>query len=804
MRNKTLFPLTSRKTPAVPKDTDWREYKGPVNSQLYGIAIPEGFIIFDLDTYKGVTTSQVDELFGCELPWDVALAQGTLNGGEHYGFEVPEGISLTNGANVLGLKGFDTRSAGKGYIATGTGYTDATWMGLVDAIHSGDYFPKLPEKALQKLKTGESTPVIIEGELVDDFDFSLDKALSEQPLEGISLEKAKLYVGKLPTGDLEDHDHWLKPGFALHHQFDGSDEALNVWIDWSRASSSFDEGECRDRWPTFAKRDGINKPTRFDYIIFRAGGKDSIANALFEQLTDEAKHISELKDYQNFKDKVSSYDKGTLGNDLRTMIAHELHTAYGAKNGLTKTDLRKELVFKPSREIVKTKEQPSWMKGWCYVEKTCEFSNHILGYHIKREAFNAKYDREFECMGNPQNESPMQASALSLITYNIRTVVDTMYWPSADKFFTYDGMDMLNTYQHSGVKPWDELGDEGQEIVDRFLKHIDISIECREERTILLDFMTWVYCNPGDKVNWALFMQGAEGTGKSYFSNIMQNLLSTNANNIDTTAIEGRFNGFAHGTILGIIEEIRVSGANRWQIMDRLKQYISNKTIVIEEKGRDHRTVPNFTSYMLYSNHKDALPIGADDRRYAVIFGRFQSQKQMFKHFGGSEQTAKYFDDLFDGIEGERSGAIARFLLDRKISEDFKPKSRAPHTKSKERMIRLSQSEEGNNLDKYLDEFRCATINENMLDITYFRQLVDAEYGKDALPSQNIQTTMLKEKGYEPISKRRVKVKVVSGGSTGYKQHYLWVVEGFDEDEAIATVRSFMSGEDEGADLIPF
>ena len=110
-----------------------------------------------------------------------------------------------------------------------------------------------------------------------------------------------------------------------------------------------------------------------------------------------------------------------------------------------------------------------------------------------------------------------------------------------------------------------------------FLKHIDISIECREERTILLDFMTWVYCNPGDKVNWALFMQGAEGTG-NYFSNIMQNLLSTNANNIDTTAIEGRFNGFAHGTILGIIEEIRVSGANRWQIMDRLKQYISNKS----------------------------------------------------------------------------------------------------------------------------------------------------------------------------------------------------------------------------------
>ena len=36
---------------------------------------------------------------------------------------------------------------------------------------------------------------------------------------------------------------------------------------------------------------------------------------------------------------------------------------------------------------------PDWFEDWIYVEKLCEFANTRLNYSIKREAFNAKYNR---------------------------------------------------------------------------------------------------------------------------------------------------------------------------------------------------------------------------------------------------------------------------------------------------------------------------------------------------------------------------------------------------------------------------
>ena len=37
---------------------------------------------------------------------------------------------------------------------------------------------------------------------------------------------------------------------------------------------------------------------------------------------------------------------------------------------------------------------PDWLEDWIYVEKLCEFANTRLNYSIKREAFNAKYNRK--------------------------------------------------------------------------------------------------------------------------------------------------------------------------------------------------------------------------------------------------------------------------------------------------------------------------------------------------------------------------------------------------------------------------
>lgn len=147
-----VFPCTADKKPAVGKDVDWREVAlHPPSTQrwpseLVGMPIPQGAVVIDLDTYKGVTREAVEQILGCALPWDAALIQTTLQGGQHYAFSVDwpvkQGSDLYE--DQIG-KGLDTRTAGRGYICTGTGYTTHGFGVMAFAYPAS--LPRLPDAA---------------------------------------------------------------------------------------------------------------------------------------------------------------------------------------------------------------------------------------------------------------------------------------------------------------------------------------------------------------------------------------------------------------------------------------------------------------------------------------------------------------------------------------------------------------------------------------------------------------------------------------------------------------------------------
>ena len=71
--------------------------------------------------------------------------------------------------------------------------------------------------------------------------------------------------------------------------------------------------------------------------------------------------------------------------------------ACGKEIGLSKSEVKKAFCFGGSKveksgDVVAT--LPDWLINWIYVEKLCEFANTKLNYSIKREAFNAKYNRK--------------------------------------------------------------------------------------------------------------------------------------------------------------------------------------------------------------------------------------------------------------------------------------------------------------------------------------------------------------------------------------------------------------------------
>lgn len=81
------------------------------------------------------------------------------------------------------------------------------------------------------------------------------------PMEGVTIEYAERIIRETkPNFGSGTHDRWVQYGMALHHQFGGSDEALDLWDRMSLefGADAYAEGECRKRWASFGKRNGAS------------------------------------------------------------------------------------------------------------------------------------------------------------------------------------------------------------------------------------------------------------------------------------------------------------------------------------------------------------------------------------------------------------------------------------------------------------------------------------------------------------------------------------------------------------------
>jgi hypothetical protein len=179
----------------------------------------------------------------------------------------------------------------------------------------------------------------------------------------------------------------------------------------------------------------------------------------------------------------------------------------------------------------------------------------------------------------------------------------------------------------------------------------------------LRQFMAFVYANPGDRVRWCYLLIGPKGCGKTFFGNLMRAAIGhRNVRDVGQSSLShSEFNSWAAGAQLNLIEEIKVDGTRKWDIMNALKSVITNDYIDVHRKGLDPTTEPNTASYLAFTNHYNAIAIDDYDRRYYVCHTRFSEVKQFINDLGGVEGSKHYFTELFGTLRFDN--AIRGWLL---------------------------------------------------------------------------------------------------------------------------------------------
>lgn len=75
---------------------------------------------------------------------------------------------------------------------------------------------------------------------------------SHSPL-GITYSEGLDLLDHLAFKWCDEYLPWLKVGMALHHEFKGSQEALDLWDEWSQRSGRYQPEICSTKWNTFGK-----------------------------------------------------------------------------------------------------------------------------------------------------------------------------------------------------------------------------------------------------------------------------------------------------------------------------------------------------------------------------------------------------------------------------------------------------------------------------------------------------------------------------------------------------------------------
>lgn len=402
-------------------------------------------------------------------------------------------------------------------------------------------------------------------------------------------------------------------------------------------------------------------------------------------------------------------------------------------------------------DLQEQRHSPEWARRWVFRTDCDRFFNLDDKSSITITAFDFQHSRLV-----PPDARDMlgfdKPSELCREVWDTPVIGGVCYLPTAGDLFELDGVPTANTYRPDivpdGIPP-DEWSDDERETVRRMEEHLANIVPIEEERRKLLQWMAWAVQRPGDKINWTPLIIGTYGDGKSLLATMLGHVMG--GQNVRVLAggsiVESSFTGWGEGACVTVIEEVRISGQNRFEVMDRLKPFITNDRVEVHAKHKDPRSVPNTASYLIFSNWLDAVPVDDKDRRYFIVTTPYVGMTGQRLEAAGLDQA--YFDRLFHGVH-THFRALRGWLQAVDVS-DFQAKGRAPDSAAKAQVVEYCRTDDEIAISDAIEAGGLGITAEVFSATSLTKALVDAGHSAPKTVAMN---RVLQGLGYVQLAER--------------------------------------------------
>lgn len=651
--------------------------------RLYAIVPPKNIMIIDVDVKKGKKGLESLEKLEADLMMDLEPNVRTGSGGLHIYVEIDRPIK-TEQKEYPDIDFICHRANEK----LCTPYAVAGGQTITFEGNSYEY-------ELYNLKITEADGIgdlLIEDVLVsevDDSTISLDDLYDRK-----TPEEVEMLLAWLPA---DSYHEWMANASAIKRELGNTEKAFNIFDRWSQTADNYDGRDaCLAKWKQVGDYQGAPRTMATLYM-------HAVENKI-EKLLDLIKETDHVDDFEQILEQSRwvRYPMIPQKNILNEIIK-ALQSKY--------VELEKEqLRYNDAQRMVKP------LYGLEHVDQDViqaeieedenPFSDFVRVASFTRCPYyqistGGRYDLETIGMvlKDPLHKLSKKLGLKKTMTVQhafgngvIPMAISHEYNPTTNErlFLSDTGQRVLNLFNPETVPKETELTIQGKKLINKFIKHVAV-LSSESEAETLLDWMAYAAQNPGKKILWVPLIQSVEGVGKSLIGNLLIHHVfgPQNAGVVDSVIIAEKNNSWASSKMLRVLEEIKLSGHNRYEVLNQLKPLITNHTITRVEKFEISSEVRNTCNFLAFTNYKDALPIDEHDRRWWLVFSPIQSLDHLEQVVGMSRQ--EYFEPLHTLAQKDSpyGTEFKTYLLERDTS-NFNPNF-PPESKHKEELAEIER-----------------------------------------------------------------------------------------------------------------